>query len=39
MPVAASRESAEFNRDLLARHGLYATGATGRILGEELGCR
>jgi methylglyoxal synthase len=31
------REWAEFNRDLLACHELYATGTTGRMLGEELG--
>ena len=31
------REWAEFNRDLLAGHRLYATGTTGRMLSEELG--
>src|SRR5215472_17204542 len=31
------REWAEFNRDLLACHQLYATGTTGRMLSEELG--
>ena len=31
------REWAEFNRDLLADHQLYATGTTGRMLSEELG--
>ncbi len=31
------REWAEFNRDLLAGHQLYATGTTGRMLSEELG--
>jgi len=31
------REWAEFNRDLLADHRLYATGTTGRMLSEELG--
>jgi methylglyoxal synthase len=31
------REWAEFNRDLLACHELYATGTTGLILSEELG--
>ncbi|MBO0815417.1 MAG: methylglyoxal synthase [Actinobacteria bacterium] len=31
------REWAEFNRDLLARHQLSATGSTGRMLSEELG--
>jgi methylglyoxal synthase len=31
------REWAAFNRDLLARHQLYATGTTGRMLSEELG--
>ena len=30
-------EWAEFNRDLLACHRLYATGTTGRMLSEELG--
>jgi methylglyoxal synthase len=29
-------EWAAFNRDLLARHELYATGTTGRLLGQEL---
>jgi methylglyoxal synthase len=31
------REWAEFNRGLLARHSLYATGTTGRMLTEQLG--
>jgi methylglyoxal synthase len=31
------REWAEFNRDVLACHQLYATGSTGRMLSEELG--
>jgi methylglyoxal synthase len=31
------REWAEFNRDLLARHSLFATGTTGRMLSEEVG--
>ena len=31
------REWAEFNRDVLARHRLYATGSTGRMLSEGLG--
>jgi methylglyoxal synthase len=31
------REWAEFNRGLLACHQLYATGTTGRMLGEEIG--
>jgi methylglyoxal synthase len=31
------REWAEFNRDLLAGHQLYATGTTGRMISEELG--
>lgn len=31
------REWADFNRDVLARHHLYATGTTGRMLSEELG--
>jgi len=30
-------EWAEYNRDLLAQHELYATGTTGRILTERLG--
>src|SRR5580704_2293795 len=30
-------EWARFNRDVLARHSLYATGTTGRLLGTELG--
>jgi len=30
------REWAEFNRELLACHQLYATGTTGRMLSEEL---
>jgi methylglyoxal synthase len=29
-------EWAEFNRDLLAQHELYATGTTGKLLEEEL---
>src|SRR5262245_65494002 len=28
---------AAFNRDLLARHALHATGNTGRLLGDKLG--
>ncbi|HEV3068170.1 MAG TPA: methylglyoxal synthase [Streptosporangiaceae bacterium] len=31
------REWAEFNRDLLACHQLYATGTTGLILSDEFG--
>jgi len=31
------RDWARFNRGLLARHDLYATGTTGRLLGDELG--
>jgi len=31
-------EWARYNRDLLARHTVYATGTTGRILEEELSC-
>jgi methylglyoxal synthase len=31
------REWARFNRGLLARHCLCATGTTGRVLGDELG--
>ncbi len=31
------REWARFNRVLLAGHQLYATGTTGRLLGDELG--
>jgi methylglyoxal synthase len=31
------REWAEFNRDLLAAHTLFATGTTGRMLSEEVG--
>ena len=31
------REWARFNRGLLARHYLCATGTTGRLLGDELG--
>jgi methylglyoxal synthase len=31
------REWARFNRGVLARHRLYATGTTGRLLHEELG--
>jgi methylglyoxal synthase len=30
-------EWATFNRDLLARHRLFGTGTTGRLLAEELG--
>ncbi len=30
-------EWAKFNKELLARHHLYATGTTGTILGEEVG--
>jgi methylglyoxal synthase len=30
-------EWAEFNRDLLAHHNVYATGTTGRILERQLG--
>jgi methylglyoxal synthase len=30
-------EWAEYNRDILADHILYATGTTGRLLGEHLG--
>ena len=30
-------EWAEYNRDLLAQHQLYATGTTGRLLEETLG--
>ncbi len=30
-------EWAEFNKDLLARHELYATGTTGKLLEQELG--
>lgn len=30
-------EWAEYNRGLLSRHKLYATGTTGRVLREELG--
>ncbi len=30
-------EWAKFNRDLLARHKLYATGTTGDLLGQTLG--
>ena len=30
-------EWAEFNRDLLAQHELYATAATGKLLRQELG--
>jgi methylglyoxal synthase len=33
------REWAEFNRDLLAGHQLFATGTTGRMLSEGLGLR
>jgi methylglyoxal synthase len=31
------QEWARFNRGVLARHSLYATGTTGRLLHEELG--
>jgi methylglyoxal synthase len=31
------REWAEFNRDVLAGHTLFATGTTGRMLSDELG--
>ena len=31
------REWAEFNRDVLAEHSLFATGTTGRMLSEEIG--
>jgi len=31
------REWAEFNRDVLAEHSLFATGTTGRMLSDELG--
>ena len=31
------REWAEFNRDVLAEHSLFATGTTGRMLSEEVG--
>ena len=31
------REWAEFNRDMLAGHQLYATGTTGWMVSEELG--
>src|SRR5690349_22952734 len=31
------REWAEFNRDLLTCHQLFATGTTGQMLSEELG--
>ena len=30
-------EWAKYNKDVLARHTLYATGTTGRLLQEELG--
>lgn len=30
-------EWAKYNRDLLARHKVYATGTTGRVLEQELG--
>ena len=30
-------EWAKFNKDLLARHKLYATGTTGTLLESELG--
>jgi len=32
-------EWAEFNRDLLAQHELYATGTTGKILEQALGLK
>jgi methylglyoxal synthase len=32
-------EWADYNSELLAEHTLYATGATGRMLGDELGLR
>jgi methylglyoxal synthase len=32
-------EWAKFNRDILAEHELYATGATGAILEQELGLK
>ena len=32
-------EWADFNRDLLAQHELYATGTTGKLLEEELGLK
>jgi methylglyoxal synthase len=31
------RERARFNRSLLTAHHLFATGTTGRLLGDELG--
>ncbi len=31
------REWAEFNRDLLAGHNLFATGTTGKMLSEQVG--
>ncbi|MFO1127952.1 MAG: methylglyoxal synthase [Rhodospirillales bacterium] len=30
-------EWARYNRDLLARHAIYATGTTGKVLAQELG--
>jgi methylglyoxal synthase len=32
-------EWAKYNRELLARHKVYATGTTGRVLEQELGFR
>jgi methylglyoxal synthase len=32
-------EWAQFNKALLSHHKLYATGTTGRIIEEELGCK
>jgi methylglyoxal synthase len=32
-------EWADYNSELLAEHTLYATGTTGRMLGDELGLR
>lgn len=31
-------EWAEYNRDVLASHVLYATGTTGQMLGDRLTC-